>query len=280
MKFFYRYINGLKETEIISTDIDPAMLGNILHEIMKNLYQPYIGSLITSETLNGVIRNRQNLVMLVADAINEKFRAGRNDSVTGNELIVRDVLLSYLARILNTDIALVPFTVLHLEDSFSFNLPFVSNYPDVGISIGGKIDRIDKVNNITRIVDYKTGVVSEFINSLDELFTDDRKKDSDAWLQTLLYCEAYFNTKPGGIIRPSVYKIKKFISPLNGDKLRLKTGSRSEIFIDDYESVREEFMNGLKDLINTIFNENEPFVKTTDLRGKCSYCPYKTLCMR
>ena len=42
MKFFYRYINGLKEPENISTDIDPAMLGNILHEIMRNLYQPYL----------------------------------------------------------------------------------------------------------------------------------------------------------------------------------------------------------------------------------------------
>ena len=44
---------------------------------------------------------------------------------------------------------------------------------------------------VTRIVDYKTGSVSESINSIDDLFIDDRKKDADGWLQTLLYCEAY-----------------------------------------------------------------------------------------
>ena len=42
MKFFYRYINGLKEPDNITIDIDPAMLGNILHEIMRNLYQPFL----------------------------------------------------------------------------------------------------------------------------------------------------------------------------------------------------------------------------------------------
>jgi hypothetical protein len=280
MKFFYRYINGLKEPEIISEDIDPAMLGNILHGIMKNLYQPYKGSLITADILNGMVRNREFLARLVDDAVNEKFKAGRNDPVSGNELIVRDVLISYLSRVLNTDKALVPFTILNLEDSFSFILPVVFSGSEVGINTGGTIDRIDKVNNIIRIVDYKTGVVSDFINSVEELFNDDRKKDSDAWLQTLIYCEAYFNSNPGSIIRPSVYKIKKLNSPSTGDKLRLKTGSRSEIIIDDYESVREQFLSGLKDLIGIIFNENEPFVKTTDIRGKCSYCPYRILCMR
>jgi hypothetical protein len=159
-------------------------------------------------------------------------------------------------------------------------LPVVFRGSEVGINTGGTIDRIDKVNNIIRIVDYKTGVVSDFINSVEELFDDDRKKDSDAWLQTLIYCEAYFNSNSGSIVRPSVYKIKKLNSPPTGDKLRLKTGSRSEIIIDDYESVREQFLSGLKDLIGIIFNENEPFVKTTDIRGKCSYCPYRILCMR
>ena len=48
---------------------------------------------------------------LVDDAVNEKYKAGRNDSISGNELIVRDVLMAYLLRILNTDKAFAPFTV-------------------------------------------------------------------------------------------------------------------------------------------------------------------------
>ena len=280
MKFFYRYINRLKEPDNISTDIDPAMLGNILHELMKNLYQDYIGSILTVEKLGSMINSKNFLAEIINKAVNEKYKDGRNDPVSGNELIVRDVLMAYLIRILNTDRALAPFSILNLEDSFSFVLSIISDGVAAEIITGGKIDRIDAINGLRRIVDYKTGTVSEFVNSIGDLFIDDRKKDADGWLQTLLYCEAYRTSHPGSLIRPSVYKIKKLNGPLSNDKLKLKSISRNEIEIDNYETVREEFLSGLKTLISTIFSESEPFIKTTDIRGKCSYCPYRILCMR
>jgi predicted DNA-binding antitoxin AbrB/MazE fold protein len=280
MKFFYRYINRLKEPENISADIDPAMLGNILHEIMKNIYQPYTGSIITGDSLNGIIRNKKFLAKIVNEAVNQTYKAGRNDSISGNELIVRAVLLAYLNRILLTDKALAPLVVLNLEDTFTFRFSFISNGSQVEILTGGKIDRIDTVNGVTRIVDYKTGYVSESLNSVRDLFIDDRKKDADGWLQTLLYCEAYIATNPGSIVRPSVYKIRKLNGAIISDKLKLKNGNKNEVVIDNYVSVREEFLDSLKGLISTIFSDNEPFVKTIDAWGKCSWCPYRTLCMR
>jgi hypothetical protein len=173
-----------------------------------------------------------------------------------------------------------PLVVLNLEDTFTFLLPFVSSGSQVEILTGGKIDRIDTVNGVTRIVDYKTGNVSESVNSVSDLFIDDRKKDADGWLQTLLYCEAYLASNPGSTIRPSVYKIKKLDGAIISDKLKLKNGSKNEAVIDNYDSVREEFLHSLKSLISIIFSDDEPFVKTIDTWGKCSWCPYRTLCMR
>jgi hypothetical protein len=177
MKFFYRYINHLKEPENISAEIDPAMLGNILHEIMRNLYHDYKGRILTEDMLSSIIRNRQFLAKIINESVNEKYKDGRDDLVGGNELIVREVLMNYLIRILNADKALAPLTILNLEDSFSFVLSFSSNGSQIEILTGGKIDRIDSVNGSTRIVDYKTGSVSESIKSIDDLFIDDRKKD-------------------------------------------------------------------------------------------------------
>ena len=124
MKFFYRYINRLKEPDSVSADIDPAMLGNILHDIMKNLYTPYTGSELSSELLGQVIKNRQFLTSLVDQAVIENYKAGRHDFVSGNELIVRDVLMVYLGKILNSDKALAPFMILNLEETFKFDLLF------------------------------------------------------------------------------------------------------------------------------------------------------------
>jgi hypothetical protein len=218
------------------------------------------------------------LLSAVNDAVKEQLKSGRAESESGNELIVRDILMSYVTRILGYDKSLAPFTVLNLEDSFAFNLPVQFMGKDVNILTGGKVDRIDKTDKI-RIIDYKTGIVSESIGSVSDLFLDDRKKDPDGWLQTLLYCEAFLAANPGSEVRPSVYKIRKMAGGGHSDKLKIKARG-TDLVIDNYSFIKVEFLEGLKDLVNIIFSENEPFVKTKDLRGKCSFCPYKTLCAR
>ncbi len=280
MKFYYHYINHLKEQDAVSKDIDPAMLGNILHEMMRRIYYDYIGQIISKEELDSITRDKALLLKVTNEAINEKFNIGKDSIISGNELIVRDVLMAYLTKILSADKFLAPFSVLDLEKSFSFMLSILSNGENVDIKTGGNIDRLDMVNNVTRIVDYKTGTVAESISSTEDLFADDRKKDIDGWLQTLLYCEAYLTKNPGVMIHPSVYKIKKLTGGILADKLKLKTGAKSEILIDDYNLIRNEFLSGLKGIVTTIFNNDEPFYMTTDIRGKCSYCPYKRLCTR
>ena len=280
MKFYYRYINRLKEPENISKDIDPAMLGNILHGLMKNLYTPYVGKELTREIISGIISNRQFLAKMINEELNNTYKSGRNGAVSGNELIVRDVLMAYLNRILHADKLREPFIILNLEDTFNFLLPFVSNGSELNVHIGGNIDRIDSGNRVTRIVDYKTGIVSESIKEISDLFTDDRKKDPDGWLQTILYCEAYLAENPESIVRPSIYKIKKLNSASTDDRLKISSGTRNDLPIDNYMEIREEFISGLKDLISIIFSHDEPFLKTKDRRGKCSYCLYRTLCMR
>ena len=278
MKFFYRYINRLREPDSVSADIDPAMLGNIVHEIMSNIYQPYKGALVSQEAITAIIKNKELLLTAVNNAVNEQFKSGRHESENGNELIVRDVLMTYVTRILNYDKSIAPLTILNLEDSFSFNLPVQFRGNLVNISTGGKVDRIDRTDKI-RLVDYKTGIVAESLSSISDLFADDRKKDPDGWLQTLLYCEAFLSSNPGSEVRPSVYKIRKMAGDVHSDKLKIKIRN-TELVIDNYSYIKDEFIDGLKGLISIIFDENEPFVKTIDLRGKCSFCPYRILCAR
>jgi hypothetical protein len=280
MKFYYQYVNLLKERETISADIDPAMLGNMLHDIMKNLYMDYRDKVLTIDFFDSLIRDKKTLLKAINEAIITKFNYSENNSLSGNELIVRDVIHAYLIRILSTDKKLAPVRILNLEDSYSFivSIP-VADIP-FEIKVGGKVDRIDVVDGVTRIVDYKTGTVADTIASLDDLFSDDRKKDYDGWLQTLLYCEAYLANYPGTLLRPSVYKIKKLKGELASDKLRLKADRKIDIEIDDYKVVREVFTAGLTKTISRIFSRDESFVMTSDIRGKCSFCPYKVLCMR
>jgi hypothetical protein len=280
MKFFYRYVSNLKEPDIASPDIDPAMLGNILHEVMKRVYIGHIGKILSEEVLNSILKAEDLLKSVINEVINQLFRDNSSGLTGGNELIIRDVLFNYVKKIIEADISISPFSILNLEEKFSFTINTVSDGKSVEILTGGTIDRVDIVSGITRIVDYKTGNVAESIGSLEELFADDRKKESDGWLQTLIYCEAYVSNKKPDKIRPSVYKIKKLSSGILSDKLKLKPDRKTESEINNYLEIRDEFNIGLKKVISLIFSRDEPFTMTADIRGKCTYCPYRKLCLR
>jgi hypothetical protein len=280
MKFYYRYVNGLKEPDKITEEIDPAMLGILLHECMKHLYGRFSGKVLEAANINRLIHDSHFIFDLIDQTIQVKFSQGNNQVIAVNETIVRNVIFTYISRILETDCRIAPFTITAVEKPVGFNLPIGENEPEKVITVGGTIDRIDLKDSTTRIVDYKTGTITDSLSSVSLLFEEDRQKGADAWLQTMLYCEAYLADHPEPNVAPSVYKVKKIASDDNSDKLYIKTSKKEGFYVDNYKTVRAEFMEGLKGIVKLIFSREEPFNMTTDTHNKCPYCPYRILCMR
>lgn len=279
MKFYYRYVNGLKEPETISSEIDHALFGQILHTIMKNIYENFQGSEISTDFLDSLIKDEEYLDSIIDKSFKEEFNSGVNWPMDGNELIMRDILQIYLIRVLKADRSVSPFTIVGIEKPFIFNLSLESEGKTITIRTGGTVDRIDCISGKTRIVDYKTGMVARRISSIEDLFEDDRKGDLDGWLQTLIYCEAFLSGNPEAIVKPSVYKVKELSEGSLYDTLRIKVEKRDDYLIEDYNREREDFMSLLKSLVGTIFSPDENFRMTSEIR-KCGYCPYRALCQR
>jgi CRISPR/Cas system-associated exonuclease Cas4 (RecB family) len=279
MRFYYRYVNGLKEPEIISPEIDYAVFGQILHRIMKTIYSDFLGREISSDYIGTVIKDESHLLDTIHLAITENSNSDFMRPLSGNDIIIKEVLFIYLQRILEADRAIAPFTIVELEKSFNFLLPFLSKGEKKEIRIGGNIDRVDRLAGRTRIVDYKTGETAQKIGSVSDLFTDDRKKDLDGWLQTLLYCEAYLAKNHDVILRPSIYRVKELSTEEFSDFLKIREEKNSEFVLDDYQILRGSFLDGLKEVITAILSAEEPFRMTKNI-NKCSYCPYRDLCQR
>lgn len=280
MKFFFRYVNGLNEPVRKVTEIDPAMFGNILHDTMKRIYGEHLESIIAKELIDRILNDKGYLRETLDNAILENLRKGVEVPVSGNELIVRDVLLNFTKRILRTDRDIAPFKVLHLEKYFGFPLNIYTGGSTQTIMSGGYVDRIDVTGSTTRIVDYKTGSISESIKSIESLFEDDRKKDYDGWMQLLLYCEAFTrNTGISDNIEPFIYCVKKLTGKTFPGNLVIKQ-NKDEYCVSSYSTIRDYFMEGLNKTIVNIFDPDEPFTMTKDARNKCRYCPYNCLCSR
>jgi len=280
MKFYYRYVNDLKETDNVFTEIDPSKLGTLLHMIMRDIWMPYAGREVSAGIVDSIISDEDLISKFIKAAINETFKRENDLNVAVNENIVINVLKKYVYRVLEIDKKAAPFTILGLEKPVQFSIGFENSGMKSVLKTGGVADRIDLKNGTTRIVDYKTGKTADSIKSIGALFENDRKKDADGWLQTLLYCEGYLNEESSAKLAPSVYKIKKVSDDRLSDKLVIKLpGKKEETVIEDYMTVREEFLNGLHNVVNTIFSNDEPFVMIPG-SWECRYCPYKILCMR
>jgi len=280
MKFFYRYVNGIGEHEAAAMEIDPAMLGTLLHDILKKFYEPLIGHTIKQDQMSAFLHDRNNLNRLIDQSLAENYKHGDFPFTAVNELIVRDVLMTYIERVLNTDREYSPFIILGVEKPFRFMIKTGTGSSSVEIVAGGRIDRIDIKEGVTRIVDYKTGSVGESIGSIEDLFEDDRDKNLDGWLQALFYCEGYNQSDRISGIIPSIYNIKKAAGNLADVRLQIRHGRSETETVDNYDPVRQQFMKGLETIIQAIFSKDEPFNMTSKIWNKCGYCPYRVLCMR
>jgi len=275
MKFYYQYVNGLAEPKKVITEIDPAKLGSMVHFAIRSLYGKYIGKTTDRETIKNFMENEGLMLELSVRAVNEVLMREEASFPAVNEMIAREVLKSYVLRILETDLAAAPFSIISIEERYKFRLGFEADGMPHEVDAGGNIDRADNKNGVVRIVDYKTGSTSDSIENIADLFEEDRDKNLDAWLQTMIYCEAFLSSNPGLTARPSVYRLK--LIPGTNVSDRLKIGDSE---LEDYTMVRDEFLESLRKLVSVIFSRSEPFIMTRSRQKKCGYCPFRILCRR
>lgn len=274
MKFYFRYVEGIAEPVVPAEEIEPAAFGNILHKVMNAIYRGHTGKELNAGFIETIAKDNEYLKKVIIESIRTELQDGGDAPVSGNELIVRDVMLEYVKRILKADMLVSPISILRLEEFVDFTINCSTG---INVRTGGYADRIDRVSGSVRVVDYKTGIISENICSVEDLFVEDRPRDNDGWLQVLLYCEAYFR-KYGQTVVPYVYAIRKMTGKPFSGSLVIKE-NKSEFIVEDYRTIRDQFLVGLTGLTGKIFSGDEPFTMTKDT-GKCRYCAYSVLCAR
>ena len=125
---------------------------------------------------------------------------------------------------------------------------------DFPITIKGQVDRIDELNGLTRIIDYKTGTVESSHLKVADMSLIADEKYSKA-IQVLLY--GYMYTKNN----PTTMKIESGIISFKN----LKSGFLKVDFgKNDYEITTkrlDEFIDIIKELIKEIFDTSIPFTE-------------------
>src|SRR5690606_28059830 len=123
-------------------------------------------------------------------AIRKHYSLADHEEVTlsGQLVIARDVLQRYIKRLLEVDSSSAPFELISLEGSEDYIAEIVIELPNDRKAIGlkGIIDRVDRVGDTIRLIDYKSGSDKKDFPDIPSLFDRNNKQRNKAAMQTLM----------------------------------------------------------------------------------------------
>jgi CRISPR/Cas system-associated exonuclease Cas4 (RecB family) len=278
LRFYFRYVAGLKEKEEVVAEIDPMTFGTLLHRSTELLYAVEEGKSFRDIETHTIEHLKPQVPEAVDCAIRELYKMEEEDELelSGQLLIAREVIINYVVEILKYDQKNGSFRVIGLEKDYEAGIEVDLPQGRVEVALGGVIDRMDIKDGVVRLLDYKTGKDSKKVSSIGSLFDREDKKRNKAAMQTLLYAYFYQHSHPENRlpIKPGLFNIKEIYTPQFSPFLQL---DKEEI--SDYREVAGDFEEGLRELLGELFDPEVPFDQTED-KKKCVYCPYKEICGR
>jgi len=256
IEFYQQRILKIKDLDEIEETVADNTLGTVIHETLEKLYKPLIGSFLNEEVLQKLLPKIPEQIKIEFKKVykNGQFEQGKNK-------LIYEVILNFIKRFIKEEISLVKsgktIKIVALELPLETEIHFPKF--DFPIKIKGYIDRIDEVDGVVRILDFKSGKVDA-----SQLRMDDFSKISSDYkyskaLQILLYAYLYKQHKnydtskelQAGIV--SFKNLNAGFIPVNFAAPRAK--AEYQITTSHFDS----FMGSVETLLLEIFDPNIPF---------------------
>lgn len=268
--FFFTYIAGIKEPEEVDEVVEARDLGSILHGVMEDFYEALKAENpdITEERIK---QKRKEIPDLVRRNFNKIIykNADRQTRFNGMQQVVLAIVQEYCDIILNYDEKCTPFRIIQMEEAMVVPYSFTdATGQQRTIQIKGIIDRVDLTSeNITRIVDYKTGSDKLAYHSIEESFNTDGKNLNKALVQTLFYTYVFEQAKNLKFVEPNLYVLKTMnkdgvlfqtyrkVEDENGESKRRKMSLNADFLIAE----KEVFLLELNKKLAELFDPSVPF---------------------
>ena len=293
--FYYSKVEKLSKEEEVNENLDAAMIGTVYHNVMRALYMGGDEMLsdrsfdklnatntvgeknITLSYLEGWRKRHSDILRKVKSFICYELNC---DEVSGRDLITAEIITRYVLKTIDRDIELLKssgencFRILGLERPCECKIG--------GFSFYGIVDRIDRVGDKLRVVDYKTG--SDNPSSLnsdnpDQLVKDifhgsaKKRRECRAALQFYIYdrmLESAVLDDGSSVSLSEVNNSMYSVPSMYSDPLKIYPLS---------EALNEEMSKELDALLAEIADVSKPFSRTED-REVCKWCDFKMICGR
>lgn len=253
--FFSSKILRISDLEDVEEDIALNTMGSIIHEALDKLYQPFqkvILKLTDYEKLESQIKSELDLAYT---------NCYQSQSIpVGKNKIIYEVALHYVKKMIAADKKLVQQGNDLIITSVEQDLATTINIENIGtVKLHGKVDRVDQLNGVTRIIDYKTGSVNQRNVSIDtdySILTTDYERSKA--FQVLMYAYLYLQNNPKNEVEAGILSFKNFSAGFISFATKPKTRFESQVINNE---VINSFEQQLTLLIKELFNPAIPLLE-------------------
>ena len=282
LRFYYRYVAGLKLPEEVTAEIDSALFGTIFHRSAELVYTELTehGKEIRKEDLERLLKNEVKLQGYVDRAFKEEFfhvPEEEQPEYNGTQLIHARVIASYLRQLLRNDLNYATFSMEGMEQEVKEVTEIDTPAGKLKIQIGGTIDRMDSKDDTLRIVDYKTGGAPKTPENIAQLFTPAEGRPNYIF-QTFLYA-AILCRKQTKKVAPALLYIHRAAQDTYSPVIEMGAARQPKQPVNNFSFYEDEFRERLQQLLEEIFSLHTPFDQTEQTR-QCEYCDFRRLCRR
>ena len=275
-RFYAKYVLGLDVPDTIDRDeIDPLLVGNLVHDILREFYLPWLDREIQFGA------DYDNDLVTKSDVALEGIFGPRAEW-SGSVRLFREVLLYRLKNFLRLEREHAHgHLLMGLEVPCKMDL-----YLEEGrkVRIKGVLDRVekDKKEGLVWVIDYKTGSKIQMPRATVASKVSDREaiKQEIVSFQMpmyLLLCDQHYGLGSGWSgMNAALYGLRGLADSSNLNALRtilFKQGDNQDKIVEGI------YVPALKVIIEEILDPEIPFAHDPSDFGYCRTCPYsKRLC--
>ena len=289
LQFYFQNVEKLRENDEVEETLEADTFGTLIHAVLEEFYKPLEGKEITKADIKSM---QPRVAELTKKAFATIYKS--EETAAGKNLISLKIAQRYVERFLQTEIEFVGtqnfVSLIKTEQKLVGTHHGVSLQLQNGVSLRGTADRIDIVNGIIRVIDYKTGKVAPkeiTIKNFDDLaFSPDLNKA----FQLFFYAWLYWKSEEGKVVNARGIQagiisfkdlsagLKNLSVPAGAEANTPLRGARGVTDLLDENSFAL-FENALDILLTDVFSPQSPFTQTDDLKI-CGYCSFAGICRR
>ena len=276
LDFYYRYIAELGEEQNVEEGIESQQFGSLVHKALEVLYQPFAlfdanGKEIDPKPEALKEKDIQGMLKVYKQVLYEQFHNyfDQDDQLflKGKNLVSYTIAQDTVENTLRKELDFInslneDLFIVQVEAKQIMELELMVHGKKRKISFTGYIDRIDKIGDHYRVIDYKSGKVKDedvkFVDKDTELLSFQKCKHAVQLTLYALFLKENQGFYPAETSIFSLTDVQNMSYVLNSKTKRL-------------EEICDLFKVFLEKLLEEIFDEQRAFEHNDDSKF-CNYC--------